>query len=253
MNVPRLCDRAALWGASPLAWPSTVLWCSLLLGASAIAGQRTRDLQLDFAWHQDYTDDDMLGAASTVVVGEVQSLAAIGRPRWGRDDRGREGRWQLVQVNASVESSLKGGGLGKTVEFYYYTLLGPVMSDWNSLRPGGRYVFFLASQGAVLRAVRDHWRSSLEVGTGRHSALARHHRDELLREQIAVLLLEPGEDVEAKRYRRLLPRGIAVAEGWIGRCRTISVLQSASRHASRDVAEAARSQLRLLFSGEACP
>jgi hypothetical protein len=109
-----------------------------------------------------------------------------------------------VKVAADSEAVLKGDVSANTVEFFYYTSLGPVMGDWNDLRVGDRCVFFLTQLDGVLRAVRDFWRSSIEVGTGRPTLPMAGN----VKERIAALLLTPGDGLEPKHFAGAIFRAV---------------------------------------------
>jgi hypothetical protein len=116
------------------------------------------------------------------------------------------------------------------------------MGDWNSLHVGDRCVFFLIREDGRLRAVRDFWRSSIEVGTGRPTSTMPGN-DVEIEERIAILLLTPGYGLEPRRLARVIFRAVPFADEWIGECRTTALLQNLLKFPGRVVQDAARSQL----------
>jgi hypothetical protein len=199
---------------------------------------------LPFLWHFDLSFTEMTKMASAIVVGRVQSLRYFGPRVNAVDDHGYQGEWQLLKANIAVENVLKGSPIGRSVEFYFYTSLGPLSGDTNSLHLGDRCVFFLVSDGGVLRAVRDFWRSSIEVGTGRHTQLPTA-RGASVEETIAVLLLTPGEGLEPRRFSRTMIRAVTLAQGWLGPCKTITLLKALLQSPDSVVRDAARQELAI--------
>lgn len=199
--------------------------------------------QLDFAWHHDLRFVDMIQSSSIIVIGQVKSLDYLGSSVTATDDRGNHGDWQLLRVRTSVENILKGRVEGNLIDFYFYVWLGGAVGDWNALHIADRCVFFLTVSNGVLRAVRDYERSSIEVGTGRH---AKTPAGASIQERIAILLLTPGDNLEPRRFRRVLLRVVPVVVSWIGPCRTSMLLKPLLQNSARTVAESAREQLAIL-------
>ena len=193
--------------------------CSLI--GLCLAGCRGRRPHEPFIWHFGLSNTDMVNMASTIVVGVVNSVWFAGPPVTASDDRGNHSEWQLVEVSAAVENVLKGKA-GHSVDFFYYTTLGPISGDTNSLRMGDRCVFFLLSRNGRLRAVRDYWRSSIEVGTGRHAVLPADSAN--VQQRIATLLLTAGTGLEPQRFERVIVRSVPIAEEWLGECRAVALL-----------------------------
>jgi hypothetical protein len=218
--------------------------CMLMLGATALSCHGM-EVPQPFEWHYNFTDDDMIKSSSVIIVGRVAALRPLGEPVSATDDHGYHSDWQLIAVSLAVENQLRGSVQGSSVEFYFYTSLGPKSGDWNSLHVDDRCVFFLTNHGGSLRAVRDFWRSNIEIGSGQHSSLPATPRS-TIEEQIATLLLTPGDRMDEVSFRRILNRAVPLAESWIGHCRTILLLKKLFNYPSLAIQNAARAQLRIL-------
>lgn len=199
--------------------------------------------KLGFAWRHDLTYTQMVKESTVIVIGEVRSAAFVGSSVHATDDRGNTGEWQLMKVETTVENVLKGAARQRAVSFYFYTWLGGTSGDWNALKPRSRYVFFLVRDYGVLRAVRDFWRSSVEVGSGRHRTLPLDNLSPI-QERIGTLLLTLGEDPDPSQFRRSLPRAVSLAEEWLGPCRTGKLLKALLNSPDVRTAAAAQDQLR---------
>ena len=195
-----------------------------------------------FIWHFDFSYSDMVSASQIVVVGRVRALNLVGPDVRAADDHGSSGTWRLVKVEAEREDVLSGDISGDSFEFFYYTNLGPATGNWNSLHVGDRCVFLLNREGGVLRAVRDYWRSDIEIGTGRHSP-SEHDANLTVKERIAVLLLTPGVDLNPRRLARVLPEAVSLGDEWLGGCRTTALLKSLLEYPDGEVQGAAGEQL----------
>lgn len=223
-----------------------VLYAAVLSASAGAAEARVEVQTIPFEWHKDFTDSDMAAAASVIVVGVVHTLEAVGLPKRATDDAGYEADWQLLRASISVENSIKGETATPNIQMYYYVVSGPVMGDWNSLNPYLRYVFFLKSDSGVFRAVRDFWRSSIEVGSGRHS----HHvfpGRQTPRESVATLLLTPGKGMDAVVFQRKLYSWVWLAQDWIGLCRTVALVKTLSRNSDVRIRNSARPVLTMLL------
>ena len=207
--------------------------------------------RLEFAWHHNMDDLDMVNASSLIVIAKVGSINFVGVPRQGQDDTGDNGDWQLVKVDTSVENVLKGTVTATSLQLYFYTSLGGTSGDVNSLHVGLRYVFFISEQRGVFRAVRDYWRSSIEVGSGRHTDT--HESNATIQERIAFLLLTPGTGVKPKAFAFSLTRAVPLARNWIGPCKTVGLLQALLKYPNVIVENAAREELDTAFSNLVCP
>jgi hypothetical protein len=192
----------------------------------------------------------MLRAASVVVVGVVDRMDSVGQPVRASDDRGYDGKWQLLKVAFTAENVLKGNLDSPRDQFYFYTSLGPVTGDWNALQPGDRCVFFLKSESKVLRSVRDFWRSSIEIGSGRHESLPL--QDRTPQEIIAALLLTPGEGLNETIFERRLPQAVQLAVEWLGICKTVELLRAALRNPEIRLSNAVSRQIAVLPGRAEC-
>lgn len=194
-----------------------------------------------FLWHSDFSYSDLVSASQVVVVGRVRSVSPVGPHIDAPDDQGYRGPWQLVKVAADSETVVKGDVFANALEFFYYTSLGAVMGDWNNLRVGERCVFFLTRVNGVLRAVRDFWRSSIDVGTGRPTVLSAGS----VKERIATLLLTPGDGLDPRRFAATIVRAVDVADQLLGECRANALLENLLTYPNGDVQDAVRRQLQL--------
>lgn len=230
----------------------TLLHCSAVFALVIYALRAQLMPQLPFAWHHDMDYDEMINASSLILVGRVSSLTFVGNIRHAQDDQGQSGDWRLTKVETKVEKVLKGATEHSSIHFYFYTTTGGTSGDWNALAIGSRYVFFLSEQNGVLRAVRDYWRSSIEVGSGRHDSLP--WKDRLsVQQHIAILLLTPGANLKPKTFQFTLMRAVPLAREWLGPCRTVRLLRKLSTYPDQTVQGAARNQLDLQFKNENCP
>jgi hypothetical protein len=124
-----------------------------------------------FAWHYHMSHSDMIVASPLIVIAQVRRLQAIDDTIDGTDDRGNHHGWQLTKASVTIENVLKGQLRQNSLDFFFYLSVTSLSGDWNALDIGGRYVFFLKQEGDLVRAIRDHWRSNIPIGTGRHSVL----------------------------------------------------------------------------------
>ncbi len=217
---------------------------SVLLFTATISAALGQEPVPKFLWRLGLSDSEMVAASQVIVVGRVRALNLVGSKIGAADDQGYRGPWQLVKIEADNDAVLKGDISAKTLEFFYYASLGPVMGDWNDLQIGDRCVFFLIREDGRLRAVRDFWRSSIEVGTGRPtSPMAGSVKAGRVKERIATLLLTPGDGLEPKRLARGIFRAVPLADEWIGECPTTKLLQNLLKFPSSVVQDAARGQL----------
>jgi hypothetical protein len=208
----------------------------VILGCAAIGGEGAPG----FIWRHDLGDSDMVDISQLIVVGEVESLGFVGSDVIGTDDQGNTGPWRLQKVRVRVEGVIKGVHRNPKLEFLFYVWLGGTSGDWNSLREHHRYVFFLTKEKGTIRAVRDYWRSSIEVGSGYHSIPASARTP---KERIALLLLTPGQDMQASGFRRTLSRAVSLGVEWLGECRTLRLLSSLRVNGNSVVRESVLDQL----------
>lgn len=227
-------------------------WLCLCVGIAVFAAKADGVQALSavpaFEWHHELTYTEMVNTAPLIIIGEVRGLVFVGPPVESTDDQGNRHGWQLVKASVSVENVLKGRA-SDAIEFFFYISLAGFSGDWNSLDVGGRFVFFLKEVDGRLRAVRDHWRSSIEVGSGRHLRIP---SAETTQEQIAVLLLSPGQDLIPKQFERVLQRSVPLAIDWTGYCKAIGLLRGLLTNPSLIVRRAAQEQLAVLRV-EGCP
>jgi len=196
-----------------------------------------------FFWRSDLSYGSMVETSPVIVVGQVISIGFVGERINATDDKGYKSTWQMVKVGATVENVLRGAVTGQTVDFYFYTSLGPISGDTNSLNVGDRCVFFLFSHDGILRAIRDFWRSSIEIGSGKHSTIPDH--EDKMQARIATLLMKPGEDLVPKRFVRYMARSVSLAEELGGQCETIRLVQDLVRYPESEISRAAAAELEI--------
>lgn len=209
----------------------------------AIAGCLESAQRPAFFWRSDLTYASMVETSPIIVVGQVKSIDFVGPRVSATDDKGYKSTWQMVKVGATVENVLRGAVTTPDVDFYFYTSLGPISGDTNSLNVGDRCVFFLLLHDGVLRAIRDFWRSNMEVGSGKHSSIPDQNAKTETR--IAALLLKPGEDVVPKRFVRYMARSVTLAEELVGQCDTIRLVQDLVRYPASEISQAATAELEI--------
>lgn len=208
----------------------------------------------EFRWLSAMSDTEMVESASHIVIGTVERVRFVGSSVEASDAEGYRGNWQLVKVRTRVENAIKGAlAVGKSIDFFFYTSLGPIAGDVNNIRVGDRCVCFLIYKNGVLRAVRDFWRSNIEVGTGSHSRIPSHEATSL-EEKIAVLLLTPGEGLNPRTFQRVIIRSSTIAEEWLGRCKAYRLLERLIDYPDPVVRNAVREQLAIRgFDKDVCP
>ena len=213
-----------------------------VLALLAAAHPATQDA-VPFRWHSGWSNDQMLAASSVVLVGKIQSIEFVGAIVNGTDDHGYSGAWQFMKASVTIENLLKGSVPGRVASFCFYTTSGPTMGDTNNIKIGDRYVLFLVSDAGVLRAVRDLWRSGIEVGTGSH-ALGLEPSGSI-QETISTLLLTAGADLNPKTFERAIIRSVPFADEWLDHCRVTRLLTVLTQFPNAVVQNAASEQLAI--------
>ena len=198
-----------------------------------------------FRWHHDMSFTDMASVADTIIVGVALSVTGVGPEVSGSDDNGNTGKWQLVRVRTTIENVLKEGIPKESisdsrVDFYFYLWNGSKMGAWNSVDVGARYVWFLVKDGGRLRAVRDYWRSSIALTSGRHRTLPQS--GSVLR-QLAILLLSPGDGMDTQQFVRRLSLYVSLANEWLGPCETLAHLRTLSHFHNARISSAATEEI----------
>ena len=218
-----------------------ILVCALALAAGLLQ-RGSPPPPLAFRLNSGMTWDRMLGEAQIVIVAMVERQEFAG-PLFARPGE-RLPLWRMIKIIARPENVLWGKWSGSRLEFYLYMWGG---GDWNVVEPGHRYVFFLMRERGALRAVRDYWRSSLEISSGFHDELPRRR---LVSEEIAELLLTPGEKMHSRYFSFRLPEAQAAAAAWTGRWRTAKLLRALMHNKYRVVRIAACEQLTIAYWGQ---
>jgi hypothetical protein len=167
---------------------------------------------------------EMINRADLIVVGVVEAEQPVRAAR--RNETKDSMPLQLMKVNLRVEGFIKGTRSGERLAFFYYRTTGA----WdgpapNLLAPGERDIFYLTSEGDLLRATNDVYSSHTEVGTGRHDVHAEVN-DAGVRETIARVLLLPGDGLNINSYVESLYVERAHAIDIVGKSRTADLLRS---------------------------
>lgn len=181
------------------------------------------------------TEDEMIRDAPIILIGQVLSQQ-VGPEREG---------WSLVKMDIAVENVLRGDLPGREAVFYFW-------HDGRSANAGStheheRCVFFLTFDHGVLRAVRDEWLSQIEVSSGRHRNLPLSPSSPL-EERIAVMLLTPGEAVDATTFGQRLDSGFA--ERQLGDWRAAKLLKKLLTDPHREIRVAACEELTRTYWGQ---
>jgi hypothetical protein len=185
----------------------TVTFLSALAVASLGGCSRGRDI--DF---RHLTDAELVRQSPVILVGKVQKL------QWFTHERVRHGEengialyWFPIDVGVSVENVLRGGVNTSSVTYTYWIGDRGTSGEWNSLMEGARYVHFLRRVHGEFRALVDFWPSAIRVTTGHHATISNNPD---MRERIARLVLEPGDDFDPQRFNG--PRALRDGERLVG-------------------------------------
>lgn len=199
--------------------------------------------RLHLTWKNGMMMDDMIRDAPIILLGTVLRQEPVGAIRDG---------CRLVRVHSTVENVLKGHFASRAVEFYFYSPWLGASGDWNFLHDGNRYIQFLTLESGKFRAIRDYWRSSIRVYSGRHATTRGAATDNLQR-RIATLLLTPGDDLEGDEFSVGLLHSTSWGEVWLGKSETVDLIRSLLRHPNQSVRVGACEELTLRFRGfEGC-
>jgi len=139
--------------------------------------------------------------APIIVVGKVASISRKGQNSIQRTD-GTIGV-RLLELGVDVENVIQGAlGPGRIRVYRYGYESGQLPGNIpiDDIFPGERRILFLLPHRSDYRLIEDIVASSLAVGSGAHH---RFHGDTVL-EQIAGVLLLPGEGFDEEQYARYL-------------------------------------------------
>ena len=142
--------------------------------------------------------------APIAVVGRVVSVRQIGGVRSSASDPPL--KVELVRVRLAVENVLKGPGVGRQIDVYYFQYSAYTRVFRNVFlyrpRPGDYRIFFLREEAGVFRAIKDVSDFTLEVYSG-------SHQNAMLPpgspgQAIAWVLLTPGEGIRQDVFAKFL-------------------------------------------------
>jgi hypothetical protein len=168
------------------------------------------------------TDSELVEESPIIVVGRIDHLDTAWKERRldGREN-GMPLFWYHVTARITVENVLRGDLSTSPIEYIYWLPAAAKVGRWNALWEGARYVHFLRRDGARLRSVVDFWPSAIRVTSGRHRFLRQTGG---LRQTIARLMLDPGEDIDVARFN--LVHAVGHAEALAGLPATVSLLEA---------------------------
>lgn len=168
----------------------------------------------------------LLPLADTILIGTViasdweGAVLAVSTPDTGPF------KARLQKLTVHVENTLRGIiAPGKEIVFYRYDCYEDCrLVAYRSFAPvGSRRIFFLRSDGGVLRSAVDIAESEIPVYSGQHSNDA--HAPAQLEQQIAHLLLTPGSNFHADVFARGLFDTRYVSEVLIGHSGTLELVK----------------------------
>ena len=154
-----------------------------------LLGSRGSTPNLEFSENDAATDADMIHDAPVIIIGQAVVQEGVGPVRESR---------RLIRVVSTVENVIRGRVDHDRITFNS-PWLAATTGDWNSREDKKRYIFFLRSDKGVLRAVRDYWRTNVQVYSGRHAAFPLTERESLTA-RLALLLFTPGQDVNPDEF-----------------------------------------------------
>ncbi len=108
---------------------------------------------------------------------------------------------------------------------------------------------FLTRAGGVFRAVRDIWRTNIQVYSGKHAGFPLSP-DRPLPERIASLLLTPGDELNPSSFGVGLLHGSYFAAVHLGRWRVANMLKALLSNLHQAIRMGACEELTLHFRGQ---
>jgi hypothetical protein len=161
-----------------------------------------------------------------VLVGTVTAVRDLGAPKHA--DQFPQLMLQCTEITANVETQLKGELPGGIVRFYYYILSKLSSADLGPPKyipiVGQRRMFFLTSEGALVRSIGDVRDYTLRVSTGYHD---RRVLDSLpFGQRAALVLLTPGQGYSPGEFAKNLDVGVYVSDRLNSTAYTDSLLDS---------------------------
>lgn len=174
------------------------------------------------------TPQEAIGRADSIIVGEVKAKRLLGQTQI--TDKGF--RVRVWEIDLRVICQIK-GDLPDTVRFYFYNydpLVGAQNGNFEYRHTTGqRGIFFLRREDSLVRSVTDLYRVTLPFDRSACPDISRY-RDRPIEEQIARLLLTPGEDpAKTAEFIRALPESVPDAVTVAGFALVNSIVQELAR------------------------
>ena len=168
----------------------TVLGCYAVVLACGSSRMPTPSMDL-WGQRRDWLD------APVILVGVVRTVTARGaaelKSPW-------QLRLELHELTIEVENVIRGGPITGVVRAYRYARRAgylPGNVPLTDILPGERHVFCLLPEGRDYRTVVDVVSGTFAVDSGRHSSTTVRLG---VAEQVADMLMTPGEDYDLGRY-----------------------------------------------------
>src|SRR5438552_618526 len=122
---------------------------------------------------------------------------------------GKDGRVRLQKIDFDVEAVLKGNIDSSRISFYRYRWY----ADWilqsppiDPIMPGERSIFFLDRTDGNLKTALDVTVSRVKIFSGAHDYRSLRLSDLPMEDQIAYLMLAPGNNVPEDVFGEMLSR-----------------------------------------------
>ncbi len=150
---------------------------------------------------------------------------------------GNDGQVRLQKIDLDVEAVLKGNADARQISFYRYRW----DADWlmksppiDAIMPGERSVFFLDQMNDELRTALDVTVSRVKIFSGEHDFGSSRLAGRPIEEQIAYLMLTPGENVP-DAFGETLSTQTLDAMTLVGETRTLELLKPLLKNSSEAI------------------
>lgn len=221
---------------------SSIFAATLLLSCCAVPQSRSLSIAR-------ISRDDVIARSDVIVLGSIESIAFLGRPRQ-LDDGYWVQQWRLgLRVHCAIR-----GEVSRRLSFagYYYAPGYPQNGDLEWLAKGETRFFFLHRNGGLLRPVQDYYRSSIDYPYGFPAGLP--PRGDLGTAQwIAEILLTPPAALAPHKaaggLARALPSAVYLA-GYAFVAQRLAILQESAVPEVR--AESCLLSYDQMFGSSAC-
>ncbi len=242
------CASFGLEGRSAALWGLVLLFS--LLASSGCTAPGALAPRLDWPRNEPWTKGWV--QAPIIVVGKAESVnnkgrSSIQRGEWWIDVR-------LHEINVEVESVIQGDIREVKIRVYRYGYFSghmPGNISIDDILPGERRVLFLLPFGRDYRVIEDVVGGSFPVASGRHRQLP---KDKPVLEQIAEVLVLPGEGFDEDQYARYLDvQASSTVPVLVGFRRTVLLLRELLSRGPKPVsAQACLSLYKLYPFGDSC-